>query len=141
MDAMIKGVRHKAKTMGSSTDSELDGSISPTFSASSSSDTDERVRSWLDVRPPHRCTLVCTLARKASARDSEARAAAARLAVSRVHHAALPVASVRFLAPARVRSATSVQLTYCDCRRLRSAATTRRRSGRRVPPLEGGEAA
>eukprot|EP01046_Picozoa_sp_COSAG06_P038868 COSAG06_NODE_4529_length_4153_cov_1.937193_4_plen_108_part_00 len=102
MDAMIKGVRHKAKTMGRSTDSELDGSISPTFSASSSSDTDERVRSWLDVRPPHRCTLVCTSARKALARDSLAETSLSRpscCAPSRVR--ALPCTSSRLISHQR----------------------------------------
>ena len=54
MDAMIKGVRHKAKTMTSSMDGELGGSLSPTAragSVSSDASHNDRVRSWLEVRP------------------------------------------------------------------------------------------
>jgi len=53
MDAMIKGVRHKAKTMTSSCDGSLDGSLSPTArvgAVSPDAASDDRVRSWLQVR-------------------------------------------------------------------------------------------
>lgn len=57
MDAMVRGLKHKAK-VGGSTGSESDGSVSPTSSYAGSEDSDDRVRDWLDVRliSPHPST-------------------------------------------------------------------------------------
>ena len=52
MDAMVRGLKHKAKLDGSS-DGDSDGSVSPAGSSgSASSASDDRVRNWLDVRAP-----------------------------------------------------------------------------------------
>jgi hypothetical protein len=53
MDAMVRGLKHKAKLDGSS-ESDSDGTVSPTSSSggASSEASDDRVRNWLDVRTP-----------------------------------------------------------------------------------------
>ena len=54
MDALVRGIQHKAKLGGSST-SDSDGSVSPTSSSGDSgvpSCSDDKVRNWLDVRIP-----------------------------------------------------------------------------------------
>eukprot|EP01043_Picozoa_sp_COSAG02_P028839 COSAG02_NODE_1767_length_11002_cov_41.487205_5_plen_82_part_00 len=52
MDAMVRGLKHKAKLDGSS-ESDSDGSVSPTGSSGCSggaTSSNDRVRNWLDVR-------------------------------------------------------------------------------------------
>lgn len=51
MDAMVRGIQLKKKGQGTSTDGS-DGATSPTCSDAGSADSDDRVRSWLDVRAP-----------------------------------------------------------------------------------------